>query len=134
MRLRGDIGVETEQELDRGQALAAQARSAGQSVEGLDLDLGFDGDPAERLAIGGRSHGSAKVAVGLTDALEGDRRIRKPGATGERPLTARHGVGASTGGVRGRLDDRGNVVRLDRVLPDPRIRERGTELLAGSVE
>ena len=73
--------------------------------------------------VGGRTRGVTQVGGRLADALQRDPVVRHAGAAGQRPLAARDDVRAEP--ARGDLrDDRRHVVRLDRVLPDDRVRKR----------
>ncbi len=71
----------------------------------------------------GRADRGAEVGIGLAHALQGDPVVGDARPAGDGPLAARHDVGAEP--ARGHLGhDRGDVVGLDRVLPDPRVGER----------
>jgi hypothetical protein len=77
--------------------------------------------------------GVAQVGRCLADALERDPVVRDAGAAGESPLAARDDVRPEPA-CRDLCDDGRDVVRLDRVLPDDRVREGAGDLGAGRIE
>ena len=121
----------------RGRPASPEPGPAGVSRQRRRLDLRLDGDPAERRAVGRGPYGGPQVGVGLADPLERDPLVRDAGPPGDRPLAARDDVGAEAARcVRGGQprDDRGDVVRLERVRAQPRIGERRPEVRGGRVE
>ena len=102
--------------------------------ERLGLLGRLEGDPAQRLAVarGARGRG-AQVGRRLADPLERDPLVRDAGAARQRPLAARHDVRPEAARGDGRDHGR-DVVRLDRVLADDRVREtrRATSAHAAS--
>ena len=106
----------------RSRSLPSASRGAGRCeiAEPSQLVGGLDREPADRrtrrLPVDDRD----QVGVGLADALDG--RQRRAHAWPPRALAhspARHHVGSPTPG-REDLDDRRQVVGLERVLPHPR--------------
>ena len=75
----------------------------------------------------------ADIGIGLADTLERGPAVRDAGAPSDRPLAPRHDVGpeAACGHLRHDLRD---VVGLDRVLADPRVREGLADRRRGPVE
>ena len=131
MRLGRDVRVQAKQDVDRRSPRPAEARRPRSVGEHTELRLGFDGHPAQRVPVGGCRDGRPQVTVGLADAFERDRCVGHAGARCERPLAAGDDVGTRAGSRRGARDDCRDVIRLDRVLADPRIRERGLEFRTG---
>src|SRR5439155_8067543 len=78
-----------------------------------------------------------EVGIGLADAFQGDPLVRRAGSRRDGPLAPRDDVRperARSALARQPLDDRSDVVRLDRVAPDPRVGEGRTELRGGFVQ
>ena len=107
-----------------------RARPMGHVGQRGRLVRRLDGHPAQRISRCGRRHDCPKVRIGLADSLEGDGLVRQPGTAGDRPFPQRDDVGSEP--VRGDArDERSHVVGLDRILPDPGIREGGPDLFGG---
>ncbi len=123
--LRLDGRVEPEQDVE-----PVDTRPASDPGQGRGFVGGLDRDPAQRPAVRGRTRGGPQVRVGLADPLERDPVVRDPGSAGDRPFAARHDIRPESDRADPG-DQPADVVRLDRVLADPRIGERGTELLGG---
>ena len=122
------VRVQPVQDVDPGGTRARRFRG-----ERLCLLGRFDGDPEEWLAAGCGTRRRAEVGPGLTDPLEGRSIVRHAGARRLRPLAARDDVRTEPVRDDGR-DHRGNVVGLDRVLPDDRIGERARDVRASVIQ
>jgi hypothetical protein len=131
VRLRGNVRIEAQEDVDRWATAPPDTDSPGQPGQRVDLVGGLDRKPAQRVPVGCRLDGSPEVGIGLADALERDLRIGQSGPPGDGPFTARYDRCAGSCRGRRRADDRGNVVGLDGVVTEPRIREAGAQLLAG---
>ena len=117
--LRRDVGVEPEQDVERGPPPRRdRSRPVRVGLVGrLDRDPARAGRPLAR-----RPDRGPQVGGGLADPSRVIRSFGQAGPAGGRPLAARDDVGAEPArGDRG--DDRRDVVGLDRVLAQPRIRE-----------
>ena len=121
-----DVGVETEQDVDRLAEPARAARRASTASSSTDSTATQrSGSPIPR-----RANRSPQVRIGLADALERDPAVREPGRVRCRPLPARDDIRTepASGRRADRADDGRNVVGLDAVLADPRIRECDRQL------
>jgi hypothetical protein len=114
-----DVGVEAEQDVD-GRRRAQPGCESRQDRELVDR---LDRDPEQRLAGTCRPHGRPQVRIGLADALERDPAVGDAGPRSGSPFTAGDDV-RSQAAPADLGDDRGDVVRLDAVLADPRVGKR----------
>jgi hypothetical protein len=127
-RVRDDVRIEPDEDVERRSRTLAQPGASRHAAEHLRLVGRFERDPHERRVAGGRRPDRVtKVGIGLADTLERDPPVRDAGAASDRPLAPRHDVGTepASGHLRHDLRD---VVGLDRVLADPRVREGRADL------
>ncbi len=122
-RLGRDVRVEPHEDVERRTAAASEAGPLCHPCDDLRLVTRFERDPRERRSARGRgADGRREVGVGLADALEGDPVVGEARLGGGGPLAARHDVGAEAA-CCDLGHDRRDIVGLDRILADPRIRE-----------
>jgi hypothetical protein len=107
--------------------VAAEPGAPGARDQCLRLVGRFDREPEGGVALRRGADDRRQVRVGLADALDRDPVVPEAGPPGDRPLAARDDVRSETGGRR-EPDDGRDIVRLDRVLADPRVGEGRREL------
>jgi hypothetical protein len=105
----------------------AEAAATGELDQRGRFVRRLDREPEGSDPVGGRPDGSGQVGVGLADALDADPVVPEPRLPRDRPFAAGDDVRAEARS-REQPDDAGDVVRLDRVLADPRVGKGGGEL------
>ena len=130
VRLRRDVRVQAEEDVEPRPAAGAEPGAPGDRQQRGGLLGALDGHPAERVAVRSRPDRGPEVGVGLADALERDPIVPDAGpraaAHSPRRDDVRPEAPAAPGG-----HDRRDVVRLDRVLAEPRVGEGVAELRRG---
>ena len=130
VRRRGSAGTRTS---IGGRPARPRPARQGPDRERVGLVGRLERDPQQGVPGDDGPDRRVEVGVGLADALEADPGVRDAGRAGRRPLAARDDVraeAASRPPWRAAITAR-DVVGLDRVLPDPRVGERGAELRGG---
>ena len=113
----------------RGAAIRRAIEASAAASSGDSSDTQRSGRPSRAA----RDRGP-QVRVGLADPLQRDPIVRDAGPGRRRPFAARDDVRAQVPCSRRGRDDRRHVVRLDRVLAQPRIRERGAQVGDGRLQ